>query len=96
MYDWKRSKKVVDSRTSQPIAKDYWGKKGIGKLSGIDDTSYNNYCLQQSIYKFILEKNYGLQISKMFLVVIHPELDGYFKVEIPYLKNYVEYMLNTL
>jgi hypothetical protein len=96
MYDWKRSKKVVDSRTGQPIAKDYWGKKGIGKLRGIDDTSYNHYCLQQSIYKFILEKNYGLQISKMFLVVIHPELDGYFKVEVPYLKNYVEYMLNTL
>ena len=95
MYDWKRSKKVVDSRTGKPISNDYWGKKGIGQLKSIDDTSYNHYCLQQSLYKYILEKNYDLQVSKMYLVVIHPDYERYIKVEVPYLKNYVEYMLNT-
>jgi ATP-dependent exoDNAse (exonuclease V) beta subunit len=68
MYDWKRSKKVVDSRTGKPISNDYWGKKGIGQLKSIDDTSYNHYCLQQSLYKYILEKNYDLQVSKMYLL----------------------------
>ena len=95
MYDWKRSKKVVDLRTGKPISNDYWGKKGIGQLKSIDDTSYNHYCLQQSLYKYILEKNYDLQVSKMYLVVIHPDYERYIKVEVPYLKNYVEYMLNT-
>ena len=95
MYDWKRSKKVVDSRTGKPISNDYWGKTGIGQLKSIDDTSYNHYCLQQSLYKYILEKNYDLQVSKMYLVVIHPDYERYIKVEVPYLKNYVEYMLNT-
>lgn len=95
MYDWKRSKKVVDSRTGRPITNDYWGKTGIGQLKSIDDTSYNHYCLQQSLYKYILEKNYDLQVSKMYLVVIHPDYERYIKVEVPYLKNYVEYMLNT-
>ena len=95
MYDWKRSKKVVDSKTGRPITNDYWGKTGIGKLKSIDDTSYNHYCLQQSLYKYILEKNYDLHVSKMYLVVIHPEYERYIKVEVPYLKNYVEYMLNT-
>ena len=95
MYDWKRSKKVVDSRTGKPISNDYWGKKGIGQLKSIDDTSYNHYCLQQSLYKYILEKNYDLQVSKMYLIVIHPDYERYIKVEVPYLKNYVEYMLNT-
>ena len=95
MYDWKRSKKVVDSKTGRPITNDYWGKTGIGKLKSIDDTSYNHYCLQQSLYKYILEKNCDLHVSKMYLVVIHPEYERYIKVEVPYLKNYVEYMLNT-
>lgn len=95
MYDWKRSKKVVDSRTGKPISNDYWGKTGIGQLKSIDDTSYNHYCLQQSLYKYILEKNYDLQVSKMYLIVIHPDYERYIKVEVPYLKNYVEYMLNT-
>ncbi len=95
MYDWKRSKKVVDSRTGKPISNDYWGKTGIGQLKSIDDTSYNHYCLQQSLYKYILEKNYDLKVSKMYLVVIHPDYERYIKVEVPYLKNYVEYMLNT-
>jgi hypothetical protein len=47
------------------------------------------------LYKYILEKNYDLHVSKMYLVVIHPEYERYIKVEVPYLKNYVEYMLNT-
>ena len=96
MYDWKRSKKVIDPASGKPIETDKWGKRGIGKLANIDDTSYNHYCLQQSLYRFILEKNYGLKISKTFLVVIHPEFHRFYKVEVPYLKNYVLYILNTL
>ena len=96
MYDWKRSKKVVDPASGKPIDTDKWGKRGIGKLANIDDTSYNHYCLQQSLYRYILEKNYGLKISKTFLVVIHPYYDKYFKVEVPYQKDKVEYILRTL
>ena len=96
LYDWKRSKKVIDPVNGKPIENDKWGKRGIGKLANIDDTSYNHYCLQQSLYRFILEKNYGIEIYRMFLVVIHPEYQQYYKVEVPYLKNYVAYILNTL
>lgn len=96
LYDWKRSKKVINPVNGKRIETDKWGKRGIGKLANIDDTSYNHYCLQQSLYRFILEKNYGLEVSKMFLVVIHPDYQQYYKVEVPYLKNYVLYMLNTL
>lgn len=96
MYDWKRSKKVIDPSNGKPIEIDRWGKRGIGKLSNVGDTSYNHYCLQQSLYRFILEKNYGVEISKMYLVVLHPDYNKYFKVPVPYLKNYVEFMLNTL
>ena len=45
IYDWKRSKKVVDF-AGNPIKTDGWGNCGVGKLSDIPDTSYNRYCLQ--------------------------------------------------
>lgn len=95
MYDWKRSKKVVNSFTGEPIKNNQW-QCGVGHLSDIDDTSYNRYCLQQSLYKYILEKNYGLKVSKMYLIVLYPDYDKYYKVEVPYLKDKAEYILRTL
>lgn len=95
MYDWKRSKKVVNSYTGEPIKSNQW-QSGVGQLSDIDDTSYNRYCLQQSLYKYILEKNYGLKVSKMFLIILYPEYKNYYKIEVPYLKDKAEYILRTL
>jgi very-short-patch-repair endonuclease len=95
MYDWKRSKKVVSSFDGEPIKNNQW-QSGVGQLADIDDTSYNRYCLQQSLYKYILEKNYGIQVSKMYLIVLYPEYDKYYKVDVPYLKDKAEYILRTL
>lgn len=95
LYDWKRSKKVINVHTGEPITSNQW-QRGIGYLSDIEDTSYNRYCLQQSLYKFIIEKNYGLEVSKMFLIVLYPNYDKYYKIEVPYLKDKVEYILKTL
>lgn len=96
IYDWKRSKKVVDTYSGEPITIDTWGNNGVGQLKDIDDTSFNRYCLQQSLYRYILEKNYNLKISKMFLVVLYPDNDRYYKVPVPYQKNRAEYILRTL
>ncbi len=96
LYDWKRSKKIIDVFSGSPIVTDTWGNFGVGQLSTIHDTSYNRYCLQQSLYKYILEKNYGLTVSKMFLIVLYPDYDKYYKVEVPYLKDKAEYILRTL
>ena len=95
MYDWKRSKKVVNSYTGEPVKNNQW-QRGVGQLSDIDDTSYNRYCLQQSLYKYILEKNYGIKVSNMFLIVLYPEYENYYKIEVPYLKEKAEYILSTL
>ena len=96
IYDWKRSKKVVNPYSGEPITIDKWGNCGVGNLSDIDNTSYNKYCLQQSLYRYILEKNYNLKITKMYLVVLYPDYDDYYKVEIPYWKERIEYILETL
>jgi len=94
LYDWKRSKKILNGQ-GEPIVANRW-QQGIGNLDHIDDTSYNRYCLQQSIYKYILESNYGLKINNMYLVVIHPNYDRYYKVKVNYMKEELQYMLKTL
>lgn len=95
IYDWKRSKKVVSAFNGSPITENQW-QKGIGQLNHIADTSFKRYCLQQSLYKYILEKNYGLTINKMYLIVMHPNYNKYYKVEAPYLKAETEHILKTL
>lgn len=95
IYDWKRSKKVVNPITGEPICHNPW-QCGVGQLSEIDDTSYNRYCLQQSLYRYILEKNYGLTVTRMNLVVLYPDYDRYYKVEVPYQRDKAEYILRTL
>ncbi len=95
IYDWKRSKKVVNTFNGQPIEQNQW-QQGVGGLAHIDDTSYNRYCLQQSLYKYILEKNYDIKIDNMYLIVMYPENDNYYKVKVPYLENEIEYILKTV
>ena len=94
LYDWKRSEKVVDE-FGNPITNNYW-QKGIGKLSYIDDTSYNRYCIQQNIYKYIIENNYKIKISRMYLVVFHPQYNSYTKVEVPNCEEEVTYIMQNI
>lgn len=96
IYDWKRSKKVVNVLSGEPIDFDRWGRVGLGQLRDIDDTSYNRYCLQQSTYRYILEKNYGLNVRCMFIVILHPDNEKYYKVKVPYQKDRIEYILKAL
>ena len=95
MYDWKRSLKVIDSISGKPIIENRW-QQGFFDLNDMGDTAYNHYSLQLSIFRYILEKNYQIDISNMFLIVLHPDYKRYYKVEVPYLKHKVEYIIGTL
>lgn len=95
IYDWKRSKKVMNIETEKPITDNPW-QSGIGKLSDIPDTSYNRYCLQQSLYRYILENKYDLEISNMYLIVLYPDYSKYYKVSVPYWRDRIEYILKTV
>lgn len=95
IYDWKRSKKVINTHNGKPIVQNKW-QQGVGGLRHIDDTSYNRYCLQQSLYKYILEENYRIKIDNMYLIVIYPKNDDYYKITVPYLKSEIEHILKTV
>ena len=88
IYDWKRSRKATPNQ-------EIWDY-GINGLTHIPDISFYHYALQQNIYKYILENNYGLSINKMFIVILHPIYGNYQKYEIPDLKREVQIILNNM
>lgn len=84
LYDWKRSAKLPDENKYQ---------HGKGELCHVGDSSLHHYYLQQNMYRYILENNYGLHVAKMNLVALHPELDGYKILPVPRWEKEIEYML---
>lgn len=88
IYDWKRSIKA----SPNAIVWQY----GINGLEHVPDISFYKYALQQNLYKYILENNYGVNVNKMYLVVLHPEYDRYIKYEIPRMDKEITIILNSL
>ena len=72
--DWKRSKKIVEFNPWQNGTSEF--------TRHLEDTNFVHYSLQLSIYKRILEKKYGMEISDCFIVVLHPSQQGYIKKRI--------------
>ncbi len=70
IYDWKRSEKVIDN--GMPVKINKYGEKGNYPLEHLDNTPYYHYALHLSLYKYILEKNYGMKISDLRLGIFHP------------------------
>ena len=82
IYDWKRSHRIVDF-WGEPIAVNNYGEKGLGELNQIEDTPYWHYCIQQNLYRYILERNYDIIIEKMYLVIFCNDTNEYRKLEVP-------------
>ncbi|MGN0033332.1 MAG: hypothetical protein ACI358_06110 [Candidatus Limimorpha sp.] len=82
IYDWKRTGKVLDS-FGNPIVENYVRRKGNGVCCNIDDTPYWHYCLQQNMYRYILQTKYNIWVGKMYLVVFSDIQNDYKKLEVP-------------
>lgn len=92
MLDWKRSKKLIIDGRPRIFGYGY----ALSELSALDNSSFNRYCLQQNVYKYIAEKEYGMKISSMKLVVLHENYSDYHVVDVPTMKREVSIILNSL
>ena len=72
LFDWKRVKEIKE--TAQENA--------LYPLEHLANTNYWKYALQLNMYKYMLEKWYDLQISGMYIVQFHEELEEYNVVKI--------------
>lgn len=78
IYDWKRSHRIVNFM-GEPIAINNYGEKRLDELNQIEDTPYWHYCIQQNLYRYILEKNYGITVEKTYLIVFCDDTNRYSK-----------------
>jgi hypothetical protein len=86
LYDWKRIKEIKTENKYE---------KGIDKLNHLDHCNYNHYSIQLNIYKRILETLYGIKITEMFLVILHPDNDNFKLVEIVEMKKEIDYIFKN-
>jgi hypothetical protein len=84
IYDWKRTKEIKMENSFQ---------SGLGPLSHFPDCNYWQYTLQLNLYRWILEHNYGLKITELALVVLHPLNASYKKFVLPILTDEIEELL---
>ena len=85
IYDWKRSKEIkMDNK---------WGK-GYGPCSHLPDANYWHYTLQLNVYRWFLETYYGLRISDMYLVIMHPNNTNFQRFRLNRLEDEVIGMLD--
>ena len=88
IYDWKRSSKVVNAQ-GQPIVEGFRGKMSYNGIS-LPDTSFYHYCIQQNLYRYMLEKHYGIKIKAMNLVVLCPDYPTYYVASVPKMDQLVQ------
>lgn len=70
-------------------------KKMKVPLHKIEDDALHHYYIQLSIYKFLIEKYTGLKVDEMFIVYMSENIENYEIIEIPYLKEEVEKILEN-
>ena len=92
IYDWKRSDKIIAN--GMPVKVSKYQEKGLYPLEHLENCAYYHYALQLSLYKFILERNYDMKISKLRLGIFHPSYDKPYVLEIPYLENEVKMLMD--
>lgn len=62
-------------------------------LQHLKDITINHYYIQLSIYKYLIEKYTDVEIKEMLIVYMSENIDNYEIIEVPYLKNEVENIL---
>ena len=92
IYDWKRSDKIIAN--GMPVKVSKYQEKGLYPLEHLENCAYYHYALQLSLYKFILERNYDMKISKLRLGIFHPSYDKPYMLEMPYLENEVKMLMD--
>jgi ATP-dependent exoDNAse (exonuclease V) beta subunit len=84
IYDWKRSKEIkIDSA---------WDT-GYGPLGHLPNSNYWHYTLQLNVYRWFLEKHYGIKVVELCIVILHPNNDNYQMFKLNLLDEEIQDML---
>jgi ATP-dependent exoDNAse (exonuclease V) beta subunit len=87
VYDWKRSKEIKTSNG--------FGDSAYYPLDHLDNCNYWHYSLQLNVYRWFLETYYGLKITDMCLIVLHPDAPSYQRIQLNRMDDEVALMLEA-
>ena len=83
---------IIDFKRSDKLRKDIYGYgKMKAPLNHLDDSKGAAYALQTSIYQFILERDYDMEIGERILLSLHP--DAPFATSVPYLAEETRFIM---
>ena len=86
IYDWKRTEELKTENRFQ---------SGLEPVSHLPDTNYWHYTLQLNVYRYILQKHYGVVVSELALVVLHPDNSGWRVSKLNFMDEEVADMMAT-
>jgi PD-(D/E)XK nuclease superfamily len=86
VYDWKRAKEIKFENDFQ---------SGYGPVKHLPDTNYWHYTLQLNMYRWLLERHYGIKISEMALIILHPNNKSYKRIVLNRLDEEIEGMVEA-
>ena len=86
IYDWKRASDIKTENKFQ---------SGNDPISHLPDTNYWHYSLQLNIYRYILQKNYGIVVSELALVILHPANSSWKVMKLNFMDDEVADMMAT-
>lgn len=86
ILDWK-------TNTSLKLANPYQHFKG--ELDHLDQSDFNAYSIQLSLYKYMIEKKTDLKIKGLKIVYFPPNMPTYFIYDVTYLQKEIEYLLKN-
>ena len=93
IYDWKRSGKVVNYQ-GQPVTEGFNGKMSLNGIN-LPDTAFYHYCLQQNLYRYMLETHYGIRVRGMNLVVLCPDYPTYYVAQVPRMEEVIRQVVSV-
>ena len=87
IIDWKRSYQLSThlNHKSYPYA--------LSPIDNLKNNKENLYYLQLNLYRYILIKDYDINVSSMYICLLHPKLQNYQLIKVPIMKREVKKIL---
>jgi hypothetical protein len=87
IYDWKRTKDLPKTA--------FRDKKGIWPMQHLPDSKYWAYSLQLNMYRYMLEKNYGVEIEGLCLVACHCDRSDYLAEPVAFMDDEIQSLVRV-
>lgn len=92
LFDWKRSHYMKEN---EKMDTDRNRSRMSVPLRHLKATSRNVYALQLNMYRFILQRKYGLIVDGMWIVVIYPYNERAIEIKVPVMEMEIAEMIDT-